>query len=54
LAARAGKAVAIKATARKIATIIYNTLRYGMEYADPGAGYYEEKYRAKVLQHLRR
>ena len=30
LAARAGKAVAVTATARKIATIFYNTLRYGI------------------------
>jgi transposase len=54
LAARAGKAIAVTATARKIATIFYHTLRYGIAYADPGAGYYEEKYKARVLEHLRR
>ena len=37
LAARAGKAKAITATARKIAVLFYNTLRHGMSYADPGA-----------------
>ncbi|MCG8341371.1 MAG: IS110 family transposase, partial [Chlorobiales bacterium] len=54
LAARSGKSIAITATARKIATIYYNLLRYGMAYADPGAGYYEEKYKARVLSGLRR
>ena len=54
LAARAGKAVAVTATARKIATIFYNTLRYGIEYADPGADYYDEKYKARALEGLRR
>lgn len=54
LAARSGKSIAITATARKIATIYYNLLRYGMAYADPGAGYYEEKYKTRVLSGLRR
>ena len=42
LSARIGKAKAITATARKIATLFYNTLRHGMAYADPGAGYNNE------------
>jgi transposase len=54
LAARSGKSVAITATARKIATIFYNTLRYGMKYIDPGACYYDEKYKARALERLRR
>lgn len=54
LAARVGKAKAITATARKIAVLFYNTLRYGMHYVDPGADYYEEQYKSKVLGHLRR
>jgi transposase len=41
LAARAGKAKAVTATARKIAVLIYNTLRHGTTYVDPGANYYE-------------
>ena len=48
LSARVGKAKAVTATARKIATLFYNTVRHGMDYADPGASYYEERYRARV------
>lgn len=54
LSARVGKAKAVTATARKIATLFYNTLRHGMSYADPGASYYEERYRARVLSNLQR
>jgi transposase len=54
LAARAGKAKAITATARKIAVLFYNTLRHGLSYADPGATYYEERYRRRVLGNLQR
>jgi transposase len=45
---------AITATARKIAVLVYNTLSHGMAYADPGASYYEEHYRQRVLSNLRR
>ena len=54
LSARAGKAKAITATARKIAVLFYNMLRHGMSYADPGATYYEERYRQRVLGNLQR
>lgn len=54
LSARVGKAKAVTATARKIAALFYNTLRHGMAYADPGASYYEERYRVRVLANLRR
>lgn len=54
IAARCGKAKAITATARKLAVLFYNTVRYGMRYADPGADYYEERYRMRVTQNLRR
>jgi hypothetical protein len=48
------KAKAVTATARKVAVLFYNTLRYGMEYVDPGAEYYEERYRQRVLNNLTR
>ena len=54
LAARIGKAKAVTATARKLAILFYNALRFGMTYADPGASYYEERYRQRVLDNLRR
>jgi hypothetical protein len=53
LAARVGKAKAVTATARKIAVLFYNTLRHGSSYVDPGADYYEERYRDRVLRGLR-
>jgi transposase len=37
LAARIGKAKAVTATARKLATLFYTALRFGLAYADPGA-----------------
>lgn len=54
LAARAGKAKAVTATARKIAVLFYNTLRHGAAYVDPGANYYEERYRRRTIANLRR
>lgn len=54
LAARVGKAKAVTATARKLAVLFYNALRFGLTYADPGAEYYEERYRQRVLHNLHR
>lgn len=54
LAARAGKAKAVTATARKIAVIFYNTVKNGMAYVDPGASYYEDRYRKRTIENLRR
>ena len=54
LAARVGKAKAVTATARKVAVLFYNTLRYGVDYSDPGASYYEERHRERVLHNLQR
>jgi transposase len=52
LSARVGKATAVTATVRKIAVLFYNTLRHGMSYADPGAAYYEDRFRQRVLSNL--
>jgi transposase len=54
LAARAGKAKAVTATARKLAALFYNTLRFGITYADPGADHYEQNYRRRVVHQLHR
>lgn len=53
LAARVGKAKAVTATARKIAVLFYNTLKHGATYVDPGADYYEQRYRDRVVRGLR-
>lgn len=54
LAARIGKAKAVTATARKIAVLFYNAMRFGMNYVDPGADHYEQKYRERVIKQLHR
>lgn len=54
LAARVGKAKAVTATARKLAVLFYNAMRFGMTYSDPGVSYYEERYRQRVLRNLHR
>lgn len=54
LAARVGKAKAVTATARKIAVLFYNALRFGLSYVDPGVDYYEARYRERVVKSLQR
>ena len=54
LSARIGKAKAVTATARKIAILFYNAMRFGMAYKDPGADHYEQKYRERVVKGLHR
>jgi transposase len=54
LASRIGAAKAVTATARKLAVLFYNTLRHGTAYVDPGANYYEERYRQRTITNLRR
>ncbi len=54
LSARIGKSKAVTATARKIAILFYNAMRFGMDYQDPGAANYEKKYRERVIKQLHR
>lgn len=54
LAGRIGNAKAVTATARKIAVLFYNAMRYGMDYHDPGADHYEREYRQRVIKQLHR
>jgi hypothetical protein len=42
----------VTATARKLAVLFYQALRFGMTYADPGASYYEERYRQRAIHNL--
>ena len=54
LAGRIGNAKAVTATARKIAVLFYNAMRYGQDYRDPGADLYEQQYRDRVIKQLHR
>ena len=45
-----GAPKAITATAHKLARIIYSMLRYGQQYVDAGAEYYESQYRHRALR----
>ena len=54
LAARVGKAKAVTATARKIAVLFYNAMRFGTPYKDPGEDLYERRYRERVVKQLHR
>jgi len=49
-----GPMKAITATAHKLAKIIYNMLRHGIEYNEAGQGYYEEQYRERSIKNLKR
>ncbi len=53
VAFRIGKAKAVTATARKLAILIYRTLKDGLVYADPGAEAYDTQHRTRVLRRLR-
>jgi len=54
LAGRIGKQKAVTATARKIAVLFYNAIRFGMPYRNPGAAVYDERHRGRVIANLHR
>jgi transposase len=49
---RSGPKTATKATARKIAVLYYNILRYGIEYVEEGLENYEKKYKENMQKYL--
>ena len=51
---RLGASKAITATAHKLARLVYSMLKNGTTYADLGQDYYEERYRSRVVQNLKR
>lgn len=51
-AQRIGGDVAVFATARKVATLIYRLLRWGQPYVDEGAKAYEDRYRERRIKSL--
>ena len=54
MAARLGAAKAVAATARKLAVMVYNMLKHGTQYVDPGADNYDARQRKRILKSLRR
>lgn len=52
--ARLGSPKAITATAHKLARLVYAMLTNGTAYVDAGQEYYEERYRSRVVQNLKR
>jgi transposase len=54
MAARLGAGKAVAATARKLAVMIYNMLRNGTQYVDPGANNYDHRQRQRILKSLGR
>ncbi len=53
LSARVGKAKAITATARKLAILVYRTLKGELQYEDPGADAYNAQHRGQLVRRLR-
>ena len=52
--ARLGAPKAITATAHKLARLVYAMLSNGSAYVDAGQEYYEQRYRSRVIQNLKR
>jgi len=51
--AKLGAPKAITATAHKLARIFYRLWKTGESYNDPGADYYEQKYKERVLNNMK-
>ncbi len=54
LSARVGKSKALIATAQKIAILYYKTIRYGMEFQEPGALAYQQASQERQMRGLER
>jgi hypothetical protein len=51
---RLGAPKAITATAHKLARLVYSMIKHGTAYVDAGQEYYEQRYRSRVVQNLKR
>jgi transposase len=51
---RLGAPKAITATAHKLARLVYSMLKYGTDYTDLGQDYYEQRYKSKVIQNMKK
>src|SRR4029077_19217668 len=54
LRTRLGPPIATKAMAAKLARLVYRMLRYGMQFVDKGAEFYEAQHRKQQVIHLKR
>lgn len=54
LRTKLGAPVATKAMAAKLARLVYRMLRYGMQFVDPGAEFYEAQHRKLQINYLKR
>ncbi len=52
--ARLGAPKAITATAHKLARLFYTMLKYGMDYNDAGANYYEEQFHNRLVSNMQK
>jgi transposase len=52
--AKLGAPQAITAVAHKLAKIVYGMLKYGKAYVDRGAEYYDQQYRQRLVEQVRR
>lgn len=52
--ARLGGPAGITAAAHKLARLVYNVLKHGWTYVDPGQHWYEQQFRARLLKSLQR
>lgn len=51
---RLGAPKAVTATAHKLARLYYSMLKYGTDYVDIGQEYYEQRYKSRVIQNLKK
>jgi transposase len=54
LRTKLGAPVAIKAMAAKLARLVYRMLRYGMQFLDRGAEFYDAEHRTLEINYLKR
>jgi transposase len=54
LKSRLGAPKSITAVARKLACIFYRMMKYGVSYVEKGMNYYEQRYKERVVQNLKK
>ena len=54
LRSKLGAPKAITAMAHRLARLVYRMLKYGQQYVDKGAEYYENRNRQQQIEHLRK